>query len=158
VIQPFEPSPDGELILGVNVTGEMEAQSFTALDEGDPLQVELGFQGSWMVVLAFRTRNHPLPLFLDVEAQLFVDGLERASAYYTSKTLESEFDGYDYFYNVFVVTSDFAEYVHSEATVALTLYDLSGAPLLETSRSILVSPPPGFVEEESPAADDEQDG
>jgi hypothetical protein len=134
----------------------MSAEFFTALEEGDALQVELGFQGSWMVVLAFRTRNHPLPLLLDVETRLLVDGEERASTHYRAKKLESEADGYDYFYNVFVVTCDFADYVGSEATVALTLYSLAGETLLESTQSVLLEAPPGFIEEEQAPADDEQ--
>ena len=100
-----------------------------------------------MVGLAFRTRNHPLPTLLDVETQLLVAGEERASTYYRTKTLAPGDDGYGYFYNIFVVTCDFAEYVDSEATIVLTLRDFLGGQLLQVSRSVALAPPPGFLDE-----------
>ena len=54
----FGAVPDKPVFeLGTNITGKSTPEYYKALPEGAEINVELGPQGLWMVVLAFRTKN-----------------------------------------------------------------------------------------------------
>ena len=95
----------GEFELGTNVIGANDPTSFTALGEGDQLEVQLGFQGLWMVVLAFRTRD----LFdgqLVLSAELTAGGASQGTLSLAEQRLTAGGDGWLYYYNFFLVVND----------------------------------------------------
>ncbi|MCB9733650.1 MAG: hypothetical protein H6745_13705 [Deltaproteobacteria bacterium] len=97
------PSP--ELVLGTNDVGSNDPTAFEALEEHDELEVQLGFQGFWMVVLAFKTRDiFTTPLYL--EAHLTAGGVEQGSLVLGGQKLADGGDGYGYYYNFFLVVND----------------------------------------------------
>ena len=67
------PAPGPVFEIGTNVTGANTPDSFTPLIDGDELNIELGFQGLWMVVLAFRFRDL-LQGQLTIITRIAVDG------------------------------------------------------------------------------------
>lgn len=92
--QPFTP--------GLNPAGVHDPTQFAPLVDGQDLAIELGGQGLWMVVTAFRTRGIFEGL-VTVETELrsgdaLVNGLGLAG-----QTLEREDDGFDYFYDLYLV-------------------------------------------------------
>jgi len=97
----------GELVLGTHPAGISEPGEFRPLADGDALNVELGFQGLWMVVLAFKTRDlygAGEPLFLTGE--LVVDGQSQGTLSLTDQKTTDGGDGWAYYFNFFLVVDD----------------------------------------------------
>ena len=82
-----EPLEDAVMELGVNVTGNSTPDSFSPLLDGGDLFVELGFQGSYMVVLAFRTKGFVSDGKVNLLVSLSVDGDVKANLKYKKKSL-----------------------------------------------------------------------
>ncbi len=127
--------------LGTNITGVSVPGSFSPLSPGDDLFVELGFQGSYMVVLAFRTQGYHDGEKVNLLVSLSVDGMERAKLKYNKKKLLAGGDDLDYFYNIFLVTEDYLEYVDQEGTVSIELLTLDDELLHELSVPVLIRAP-----------------
>ena len=128
--------------LGTNITGVSVPGAFTPLSDGDELFVELGFQGSYMVVLAFRTQGfHEAGEKVNLLISLSVDGQERAKLKYNKKKLLAGGDDLDYFYNIFLVTEDYLDYVDQEGTVLIQLLTLEDTLLHELVLPVLIRAP-----------------
>lgn len=100
----IEP-PDREFVLGVNVTGKNTPEFFSELPEGGDLLVELGAQGLWMVVLAFRTYGYFDAKVL-IRAWIEIDGVREGELALAKQKLLAGGDGWDYYYNFFLVVPD----------------------------------------------------
>tara|TARA_B100000530_G_C15854329_1_gene446632 strand:+ start:58 stop:657 length:600 start_codon:yes stop_codon:yes gene_type:complete len=99
------PEPEPLFELGTNVTGANTPDSFSPLLDGDELNIELGFQGLWMVVLAFRTRD----IFkgkVTIIARIRVDDELQGEIGLAKQTLIAGGNGLDYYYNLFLVVME----------------------------------------------------
>jgi hypothetical protein len=93
-----------DFVLGFHPAGAMTPSQFSPLAEGSELEVVLGLQGLWMVVLSFKTCgffNGPI----DILGRVEVDGQSLGQLGLNEQTLVPEEDGFDYFYNFFLVVS-----------------------------------------------------
>ena len=85
--------------VGTNVTGANTPDSFSQLDDGDELYIELGFQGLWMVVLAFRTRD----VFegdITIITRIYVDDVVQGELGLAKQKLHPGGNNLDYYYNL----------------------------------------------------------
>jgi hypothetical protein len=103
-MEVLEP-PEQELVLGVNVTGKNTPEFFSELPDGGDLFVELGAQGLWMVVLAFRTHGY-FDSKVIIRAWIEVDGIRQGELALAKQKLLPGGDGWDYYYNFFLVVPD----------------------------------------------------
>lgn len=132
---------DAEFVVGTNVTGKAKPGEFTPLQDQGDLFVELGFQGSYMVVLALQTRGY-VTAKVKITTKLVVGGQEKASLTIKNKKLVPGGNGYDYWYNIFVVTEDYLDYQNRLATVTLALHDAESDMLLvQDSVDVFIRPP-----------------
>jgi len=136
-----EPREDATIELGVNVTGKSTPDSFSPLLDGGDLHVELGFQGSYMVVLAFRTKGFVSDGKVNLIVSLSADGETKASLKYKKKSLLPGADGYQYFYNIFLVTEDYLDYVDSGGQVDIEILTLDDEPIVSVVGGVMVRPP-----------------
>lgn len=107
--------------LGVNVTGKNTPAFFEVLPEGGDLVVELGAQGLWMVVLAFKTHGYFDGRVL-IRAWIDVNGERQGELALAKQKLLPGGDGWDYYYNFFLVVPDPALAGH-EAVVTMQVED-----------------------------------
>lgn len=117
--------PEPLFELGTNATGANTPDSFIPLIEGDALNVELGFQGLWMVVLAFRTRE----IFegkLTIIARITVGDEQQGELGLAKQKLIPGGDDVGYYYNLFLVVME-PSVAGSTATVKVTVEDAHGA-------------------------------
>ena len=122
--------------FGVNTTGTNTPEHFSLLNHGDALGVELGFQGLWMVVLAFRTRD----IFigdLTILTSIQVGEDEQGVLGLARQRLIPGGDGLGYYYNLFLVVRE-PEVAGSEAVVTLDVTDEQGVQVFETRTVNLV--------------------
>jgi hypothetical protein len=113
------------LILGVNEVLQKHPSAFTPLEDGDHLEIELGgFNGLWMMVIAFKTRGY-FPGRVIVFADVSVDGQEISSLSLSKQSLEPGDDGWDYYYDLFLIAND-TSVGGKEAVVDLTVRDYEG--------------------------------
>jgi hypothetical protein len=139
---PIEDVADDAILeLGTNVTGMSTPDSFSALGDGDDLFVELGFQGSYMVVLAVRTRGFVTEGKVNLQVALSVGGEEKAKLKYKKKSLLPGTDDLSYFYNIFLVTEDYEDYVDEEAFIEITVLTLDDEPIVSVDASLVIKAP-----------------
>ncbi len=96
-----DPVEDGELEVGYNVAFEASPDDFVPLADGDEIPITFGVQGSWMVVLAFRTHD----LFegeFDVVGEVTIDGEEVGRIWLELQETFPGGDGWDYYTNLFL--------------------------------------------------------
>ena len=136
-----EPLEDAVIELGVNVTGQSTPDSFSPLLEGGDLFVELGFQGSYMAVLSFRTKGFVSDGKVNLLVSLSAGGDVKASLKYKKKSLLPAADGYQYFYNIFLVTEDYLDYVDGAAEVSIDILTLDDEPIVSIEGDVVVRPP-----------------
>jgi len=114
--------PPGPLFeLGTNVTGANTPDSFSPLIDGDELYIELGFQGLWMVVLAFRTRGI-FPGKVTIITRISADDVVQGELGLAKQTLHAGGAGLDYYYNLFLVVME-PSVAGSTGTITLEVYD-----------------------------------
>ena len=139
---PIEDVADDAILeLGTNVTGMSTPDSFSVLGDGDDLFVELGFQGSYMVVLAVRTRGFVTEGKVNLQVALSVGGEEKAKLKYKKKSLLPGADDLSYFYNIFLVTEDYEDYVGEEAYIEITVLTLDDEPIVSIDASLVIQAP-----------------
>ncbi|MEE2779298.1 MAG: hypothetical protein VYE15_02155 [Myxococcota bacterium] len=97
--------PDQDFVLGVNQVGTSHPSFFSPLLEGDTVRIELGAQGLWMVVLAFKTRGYFGEKVI-VRGKLEVEGLNQGELALAKQKLLDGGDGYRYYFNFFLVVLD----------------------------------------------------
>jgi hypothetical protein len=100
-----EAPPEADFVLGFNETGKNQPGAFTELPEGGDLFVELGAQGLWMVVLAFKTYGH-FDGKVIIRATLSVGGESQGELALAKQKLVPGGDGWDYYYNFFLIVPD----------------------------------------------------
>jgi len=143
------PQPSFE--LGTNVTGKNTRKYYSAVPENGKMNVELGPQGLWMVVLAFKTRGmFKPPLYLS--GTITVDNNDSAGtlALKKQKTILSD-DGFDYYYNFWLVVKNDklplpsapADVAGKTATIVLEVTDADGKKHVETRKVTLTGGPNG---------------
>jgi hypothetical protein len=121
-----------ELTVGTNVTGKNTPADFTALADGDPLRVELGFQGAYMVVLAFKAKGLPKGK-VDVAASLVSGATTLGQIKLKGKTPAPGGNGFTYYYNLFVITEGFDPWLGEPATARVVVSEPGGEPIAEAS-------------------------
>ena len=114
-------APESEFVVGVNVTGKNTPEFFSELPEDGDLLVELGAQGLWMVVLAFKTHGHFDGKVL-IRSWIEVAGERVGELALAKQKLLPGGDGWDYYYNFFLVVPDPA-LAGQEARVTLQVED-----------------------------------
>lgn len=128
---------DVPFIIGVNATGIEDTSLFRPLEDGGDLEIELGFQGLWMVVLAFKTQGLVeglVTLFARVRTATDVLG-EFGIA---KQVLIRADDGFDYYLNLFLIV-DSVEHAGKEAWVDLEAEDSDGDKVGGTVQVMLTS-------------------
>ena len=114
-------APESEFVIGVNVTGKNTPEFFSELPEDGDLFVELGAQGLWMVVLAFKTYGYFEGKVL-IRSWIEVAGERVGELALAKQKLLPGGDGWDYYYNFFLVVPDPA-LAGQEAQVTLQVED-----------------------------------
>ena len=114
---------EGTLVLGTNPTGLEDPTLFEPLTSGDELEIELGFQGLWMVVLALQTQDVVTGL-MTMEASVVTEAASIGEFGIAKQLFETGGDGRDYYLNLFLVVEG-PESVGHPATVSVTLTDPS---------------------------------
>jgi hypothetical protein len=125
--------PEPLFELGTNITGANTPDSFSPLIDGDSLNIELGFQGLWMIVLAFRTRE----IFegkLTIIARVTVGDEQQGELGLAKQKLIPGGNDLDYYYNLFLVVME-PSVTGSTATIKVTVEDSHGA-FIEENRLI----------------------
>lgn len=99
-----DSTPAGVFVLGTNTTGKSTPDQFTALPKGAELNVELGPQGLWMVVLAFQTRDLVQPPLV-MTGRVEIDGELLGELKLGKQKLLPGPAGMSYYYNFFLVVA-----------------------------------------------------
>jgi hypothetical protein len=122
----FGAVPDKPVFeLGTNITGKSTPEYYKALPEGAEINVELGPQGLWMVVLAFRTKNllkPPMVLGGRVELEGALLGELKIAK---QKLLPGPAD-FSYYYNFFLVVAP-EGVAGKSAVITVTADDAEGS-------------------------------
>lgn len=135
--EPVE-HPDQQFVLGVNVTGKNTPEFFTELADGGELFVELGAQGLWMVVLAFRTQGY-FDSKVTIRAWVEVEGVREGELALAKQKLLPGGDGWDYYYNFFLVVPD-PGLAGREASVTMQVEDdLTQETVVVTELNVLLT-------------------
>lgn len=120
------PQVDPEFVLGVNKTGENKPAFFTDLPDEGELNIEFGPQGLWMVVLAFKTRGiFASDAKLLMNGRVDVGGIPQGELALAKQKLVPGGDGWDYYYNFFLVVND-ETVAGSEGLVTFSVEDDEG--------------------------------
>lgn len=93
------PTPEPGFTVGTNPFGVSDPAQFVPLTEGAEFRVEKGTQGAWMVVVALRTAGM-LTGEVDLEARLWVAGVDEGGVIRTGLKPVRAADGYDYLYSL----------------------------------------------------------
>lgn len=94
-----EPTPAPSFAVGTNPFGVSDPAQFVALEAGSDFRVEKGTQGAWMVVVAARTAGM-LSGDVDLEARLWVAGVDEGGVIRSGLKPIRAGDGYDYLYSL----------------------------------------------------------
>lgn len=133
---PTEDPDAPVFVLGINETAKVGAEYFSELVDGGELVIEYGPQGLWMVVLAFKTRNVFEPP-LQIIAKVEVGGVEQGLLGLGKQKLQYGGDGFDYFYNLYLVVDD-PTVTGQAGLVSVEVTDDHGGSVVE-QRSVLLT-------------------
>lgn len=117
---------------GINPAGVHDPASFSELHDGDDLVIELGGQGLWMVVVAFRTHG-VLTAPVTIEATLASGDTVLSALGLAGQALAREADGFDYYYDLFVVVDPAQLSGEDGQVAALTLRVSDGSGQAEAA-------------------------
>jgi hypothetical protein len=136
---PPDPLPidaQASLRIGINPTGADDPALFQPLEAEDELAIEFGFQGLWMVVLAFQT--DALEGRITVVARIRTETDTILGEFGLAKQeLVSGDDGYAYYLNLYLVVEGI-EAVGQRAWVELEVEDARGVSIQETLEVTLI--------------------
>lgn len=90
--------------LGTNTTGKSTPDTYKKLPEGSEINVELGPQGLWMVVLAFRTKSLLKPPLV-LGGRVEMDGVLLGELKLGKQKLLPGPNSISYYYNFFLVVA-----------------------------------------------------
>ena len=107
--------------VGTNPTGIRDIEGFEPLEDGDELEIEMGFQGAWMVVLALKMVPQ-LEGMSTLRSSLYVE--DELVAYFEVKRqfLVPANDGFEYYLNIFLIVPS-ADYVGKPGRVVLEAFE-----------------------------------
>lgn len=101
-VTPLEP----ELTLGTHEQLRWDPELFEPLDvDGAPLEIVLGNQGLWMVVLGIRAHDTLVEPFT-LQVTLVVGGSQQGEVTAAGQKLRRESDGRDYYYDIWLLVPD----------------------------------------------------
>lgn len=136
------PDPDatpeeGAFEVGTNTVNQNTRESYTPMTEGAEVPLNFGVQGSWMVVLAFRTNNLIEGEF-DIRADISIDGVESGSIWLEFQQTFPGGDGWDYYFNLFLaLTVDDPPARGTPATISVTVEDEFGTVAEEVTNVLI---------------------
>ncbi|MGB0592315.1 MAG: hypothetical protein ACPGU1_21735 [Myxococcota bacterium] len=134
-LPPVSPDDTPPLRIGVNPTSLEDTALFRPLEEGDELAIEFGFQGLWMVVLAFQSEG--LEGRVTVVARVRTEAGDVIGEFGLAKqVLVAGDDGYDYYLNLYLIVEG-VEAVGQRAWVELEVEDAGGLSLERTIEVVL---------------------
>jgi len=118
-------APSITLICGTNPTGSTDPDGFIPLSSGDILDIEWGFQGQPMAVLAVQSLpnvDEPVDIIGSFVMSDMGDSEVGASVYYKKKKLvPSEAGGF--YFNLFMITGNYHDYVDRVGLLQLSVVD-----------------------------------
>lgn len=130
----------GELQVGYHVAYESTPDGVVFLEDGMEVPLTFGVQGSWMVVLGFRTQD----LFegmLDVQGEMYVEDVEAGRLWLELQETFPGGDGWDYYYNFFLAIDHQPEQ-GTPARIVVRVIDEDGTTA-ERTHEVLVGPSEG---------------
>jgi len=138
-----------EMVLGTNIPGQTGPDAFLHVEPGGSLPIVFGFQGLYMVVLAARIPDLPgVPVKGNFTLEM--DGaLVNDSKYNKSRAFEVGGDGYQYFFDIWIIVDDLTSYLGKEGTIHVELFTSDEAYRGEQSIDVI------FVSEDSPQTPEE---
>lgn len=98
---PSDVAEAGAFEIGTNCVEDATPQGFLPITEGGEVPLTWGVQGSWMVVMAFRTHDMFEGVF-DVRAEITIDGRKVGEIWYEAQESFPGGDGWDYYYSLFL--------------------------------------------------------
>jgi len=126
-------------VIGTNPTGLEDPTQFTPLVEGGELEIEFGFQGLWMVVLAFKT-HRGLEGLVTLFAKVSTADETLGEFGIAKQVLTHADDGFDYYLNLFLVLKDTGpDHAGKEAWVEVSAEDGDGERVEGSIRVMLTS-------------------
>jgi hypothetical protein len=138
---PIPISEDPTFVMGVNITGQSTPESFTPLVDGDEIFIELGFQGSYMVVLAFQSATYVDTGKFHIRVNLYADDVAVTKMKLKNKKGTTNEDGFVYYYNIFLVTDDFDDYIDQDISLELELLTLDDELIISQRRDVVLVVP-----------------
>lgn len=121
----FAAVPDKPVFeLGTNTTGKSTPEHYKVLPEGAEINVELGPQGLWMVVLAFRTKKLLKPPMV-LGGRVELEGELLGELKIAKQKLLPGPAGFSYYYNFFLVVAP-EGVAGKTAVIAITVNDAEG--------------------------------
>ena len=127
---------------GWNVVSENTPDSVTLLDDGEEIPFVFGVQGSWMVVLAFRTRD----LFeepFDIQAEITLDGVDAGDIWLADQETFPGGDGWNYYYNLFLPIDDQPPERGTPVGIVMRILTADGETIAEEEFAMLAGPADG---------------
>jgi hypothetical protein len=138
VADTTNPTVQVEVFPFTHPTWSEDPTTITSLASTGELPVEWGPQGLPMAVLGVRVEPF-LSFPVDISASVTLDKVV-ASVYYKEKLLQADGEVGHYF-NLFMITSGYKEYVNIPGTLHVTISDPAGNVLGETNLEVIfVSP------------------
>jgi len=138
---PIPISEDPTFIMGVNITGQSTPDAFTPLVDGDEIFIELGFQGSYMVVLAFQSATYVDTGKFHIRVNLYADDVAVTKMKLKNKKGTPNEDGFVYYYNIFLVTDDYEDYIDQDISLELELLTLDDELIVSERRDVMLVAP-----------------
>ena len=136
------------LTIGVNPTGLEDPSQFEPLNPGDALNIEFGFQGLWMVVLALRS-DTPVEGLVTIFAQVRTDAGVIGEFSIPKQVIFQAEDGFSYYLNLFLVVTG-PEHAGERAQVTLEVANQERLLLRQEVEVILTGGDVPFVEDVMP--------
>ncbi len=132
----------GAFQIGTNGVFEATPQNFVPMVDGAEQPFTFGVQGSWMVVLAFRTHDVIAGPF-DLVAEISIDGVPSGNIWFEGQETFPGGDGWDYYYNLFLpIDDDDPPAVGTPLQILMRVTDESGAEA-EQTHDVLAGPANG---------------
>lgn len=131
----------GGFEIGTNVVSMNTPDSYTAMTDGSAVPFVYGVQGSWMVVLAFRTHDMFDGMF-DVRASISIDGVDSGDIWLEGQETFPGGDGWDYYYNLFLPIPDEPPAEGTPMHLTLSVEDMAGTTA-ELAYDVVAGPADG---------------
>ncbi len=114
----------GRFQIGTNPLNEANPDGFMPFSEGTAVPFVYGVQGSWMVVLAFRTDM--IEGMFEVRANITIDGVESGNIWLEQQQTFPGGDGWDYYYSLFLAIDGEPPPEGTPVHIGMTVTDENG--------------------------------